>query len=228
MADLEPIVRELRLERVPRLDPGRRADVSDASRHPWGHANAWPLPVDPAEVRAAARPPCATARAREVFDELRRRASPRRLRPPDQPPALRATGYFDQLGFDPATRRRRPTPGYDAALRRARGLERPQRRRAAERPRATCFALLRTGHPVTPTADTDTHGIVGQEAGYPRTYVRVADDGPLDAWDAARTRRPGARREDAARRRADERADAPGDGERRAHRRHRAAGMSCR
>jgi hypothetical protein len=49
------------------------------------------------------------------------------------------------------------------------------------------FALLRTGRPVTATADTDTHGIVGQEAGYPRTYVRVADDGALDAWTAART-----------------------------------------
>jgi hypothetical protein len=49
------------------------------------------------------------------------------------------------------------------------------------------FALLRTGHPVTATANTDTHGIVGQEAGYPRTYVRVADDAHLDTWDAART-----------------------------------------
>ncbi len=28
---------------------------------------------------------------------------------------------------------------------------------------------------------------MGQEAGYPRTYVRVADDGPTDPWDAART-----------------------------------------
>ncbi len=49
------------------------------------------------------------------------------------------------------------------------------------------FALLRTSHPVTATADTDTHGIVGQEAGYPRTYVRVADDGPFDPWTPART-----------------------------------------
>src|SRR5262249_34830106 len=48
-------------------------------------------------------------------------------------------------------------------------------------------ALLRTGHPVTATADTDTHGIVGQEPGYPRTMVRVDDDGHLAAWDAART-----------------------------------------
>src|SRR6185436_6684 len=34
--------------------------------------------------------------------------------------------------------------------------------------------------------DTDTHGVVGQEAGYPRTYVRVDDDGNLSAWDDKR------------------------------------------
>ena len=38
------------------------------------------------------------------------------------------------------------------------------------------LALLRTNHPVTPIASTDTHGIVGQEAGYPRTFVRVEKD----------------------------------------------------
>jgi len=49
------------------------------------------------------------------------------------------------------------------------------------------LALLRTSHPVTPIADTDTHGIIGQEAGLPRTYVRVTKDDALDAWDASRT-----------------------------------------
>ena len=61
---------------------------------------------------------------------------------------------------------------------------------------------------MTATADTDTHGIVGQEAGYPRTYVRVADDGPVDAWDAARTADVVRGVKEAARRRADERPDA--------------------
>ena len=40
---------------------------------------------------------------------------------------------------------------------------------------------------MTPTADTDTHGVVDQEAGYPRTYVRVSDDTQLETWDASRT-----------------------------------------
>jgi hypothetical protein len=49
------------------------------------------------------------------------------------------------------------------------------------------FALLRTHHPVTATANTDTHSIVGQEAGYPRTYVRVDRDSQLETWGADRT-----------------------------------------
>ena len=49
------------------------------------------------------------------------------------------------------------------------------------------LALLRTSHPVTAIAATDTHGIVGEEPGFPRTYVRVTKDDALDAWDAART-----------------------------------------
>ena len=49
-------------------------------------------------------------------------------------------------------------------------------------------ALLRTGHPVTPTADTDTHGIVGQEAGLPaHLRARRATTRTSSAWDASRT-----------------------------------------
>ena len=40
---------------------------------------------------------------------------------------------------------------------------------------------------MTATGNTDTHGIVGQESGYPRTYVRVSDDAHLESWDAARS-----------------------------------------
>jgi hypothetical protein len=49
------------------------------------------------------------------------------------------------------------------------------------------FGLLRNGHPTTPIAATDTHGIVGQEAGYPRTYVRVSNDDALEKWSTDRT-----------------------------------------
>ncbi|XXX74723.1 CehA/McbA family metallohydrolase [Sorangium sp. So ce134] len=60
-------------------------------------------------------------------------------------------------------------------------------REAAARDRALeeLWALLRASRPVTPTAASDTHGLHGAEAGYPRTYVAVAGDDPgrLDVAD---------------------------------------------
>jgi len=99
-------------------------------------------------------------------------------------PRAGRNGYFDLLGFDPA-KGEGSAPGYDA---RFDALEVWNGRNVDARGKvlADFFALLRTHHPVTATADTDTHGIVGQEAGYPRTWVRVHDDGPRSAWDPAR------------------------------------------
>ena len=136
-------------------------------------------------IRAGARRSCAIGRPREVFDELRR-ADARRLRHPGQPPALRAERATSTSSASTRRRGVGTDPGYDP---RFDALEVWNGRNVDARAKVLgdFFALLRTGHPVTATADTDTHGIVGQEAGYPRTYVRVADDGPLDPWTAART-----------------------------------------
>jgi hypothetical protein len=181
VADLEPIVRELHLERALVSISGDEL-TSDASRHPWGHANAWPLPVDASDPRGGA-PVVRDRTPREVFDELRRVAKGAFVIQVNHPRSGQ-NGYFDQLGFDPATGVG-TDPGYDPQFD---ALEVWNGRNVDARAKVLgdFFALLRTSHPVTATADTDTHGIVGQEAGYPRTYVRVADDGPLDPWSAAR------------------------------------------
>jgi hypothetical protein len=182
VADLEPIVRELHLERTLVSIPGDEL-TSDASRHPWGHANAWPLPLDPSDPRGGA-PIVRDRTPREVFDELRRRSSGDFVIQVNHPRSGQ-NGYFDQLGFDLASGVG-TDPGYDP---RFDALEVWNGRNVDARAKVLgdFFALLRTSHPVTATADTDTHGIVGQEAGYPRTYVRVTDDGPLDPWTPART-----------------------------------------
>ena len=44
------------------------------------------------------------------------------------------------------------------------------------------YALLRFGVPLTATGNSDTHGSSSIEAGFPRTYVRVADD-TVSAFD---------------------------------------------
>ncbi len=181
VADFEPIVRELGLERTLVSIPGDEL-TSDASKKPWGHANVYPLPVDANDPRGGA-PSVRDRTAREVFDELRKIRAPHVLQ--INHPRTGITGYFDQYHFDPKTGLG-SDPGYDPGFD---ALEVWNGRNVDSRESVLkdFFALLRTKHPVTATADTDTHGIVGQEAGYPRTYVRVDDDTRLESWDDART-----------------------------------------
>jgi len=180
VADLEPIVRGLHLERELVSIAGDEL-TSDASRHPWGHANVFPLSPDASKPRGGA-PAVRDRDARSVFDELRHAGE---VVIQVNHPRSGNNGYFDLLAFRAATGVG-TQPGYDAAFD-ALEVWNGRHTEARGRVRDDFFALLRTGHPVTPTATTDTHGIVGQEAGYPRTYVRVADDAHLDAWSAART-----------------------------------------
>lgn len=180
IADLTPIIRAEGVSSSLVSIPGDEL-TSDASRKPWGHANAWPLVVDPSKPRGGA-PPVRDRTAKETFEGLRRSGD---FVLQINHPRSGINGYFDQLGFDRA-RGAGADPSYYAdfdALEVWNGRNVGPRDAVLEDWRA----LLRAGHPVTPTADTDTHGVVGQEAGYPRTYVRVSDDTRLETWDAART-----------------------------------------
>jgi len=183
VANFEPIVRELHLEPDMVSIAGDEL-TSDASRNAWGHANAWPLSVD--ETRARGGAPAVRDRTPAELFEAVRQASAVPIVVQVNHPRSGATGYFDRTGFDRASGLG-TTPGYDPTFD---AVEVWNGRNIDARVKvlADFFALLRTGHPVTATADTDTHGIVGQEAGYPRTYVRVANDGPLEPWDEARSR----------------------------------------
>jgi hypothetical protein len=182
VADLEPIVKELHLD-------GEFVSISgdevttDASLHPWGHANVFPMVFDPIKPRGGA--PAARDRTpHELFEALRSSSSGGLVVQVNHPRSGRS-GYFDLLGFDRTMgvgNDPRYEPLFDA-------LEIWNGRNVEARARVLddLRALLRAGHVVTATATTDTHGIVGQEAGYPRTYVRVSDETRLEAWDTART-----------------------------------------
>jgi hypothetical protein len=182
VADLEPVVRALHLERELVSIPGDEI-TSDASRHAWGHANVFPMPFDPAKPHGGA-PAVRDRSPRDLFGELRSTLAADFVVQVNHPRSGQ-NGYFDRLGFDPATGLG-TDPGYEA---RFDALEVWNGRNVDTRARVLgdFLALLRTRRPVTPTADTDTHGVVGQEAGYPRTYVRVPDDKHFEAWDGART-----------------------------------------
>jgi hypothetical protein len=179
IADLEPLVREMHLEPYLVAIPGDEL-TTDTSHKPWGHANVFPLVSDPSKARGGA-PTVRDRTAKDLFAELRAIKAPHVLQV--NHPRTGITGYFDQYGLDPATGVG-TDPGYDPDFD---ALEVWNGRNvdAREQVLKDFFTLLRTKHPVTATADTDTHGIVGQEAGYPRTYVRMKDDRRFASWGAA-------------------------------------------
>ncbi|AKV01547.1 PHP domain protein [Labilithrix luteola] len=181
VADLEPLVRELGLAPMLVEIAGNEL-TTDASKKPWGHANVFPLIADPHEFRGGATP-VRDRTAREVFADVR--ALPGRPLIQVNHPRSGSNGYFDQLGFDRRTGEG-TAPGYDPAFD---SLEVWNGRNVEARTKILddFFALLRTKHPVTPIADTDTHGLVGHEPGFPRTWVRVTKDDALDQWDRARS-----------------------------------------
>jgi hypothetical protein len=196
--DLSPIVAELGLTGFLVQIAGDEL-TSDASKKPFGHANVYP--VAPRTDRPRNGAPAVRDRlAADVFADARALpGGPHVLQ--INHPRSGMNGYFDQLGFDPTTGVGTGA-GYDASFD---AIEVWNGRVVAHRSRVLedYFALLRTSHPATPIADTDTHGIVGDEPGYPRTFVRLPDrregvprdtssrgereDATLDHWDAARS-----------------------------------------
>lgn len=178
VVDFGPIVRELGLGAFHVAIAGNEL-TSDASREPWGHANVYPLVADPWKPRGGA----VAVRDRLAKDVLADVRADGRVVQINHPRSG-SNGYFDRLKLDPKTGEG-TGPGYDPAFD---ALEVWNGRNVEGRDKTLVdfFALLRTSHPVTAIGDTDTHGIVGHEAGYPRTYVRTRDD-TFDGWDGART-----------------------------------------
>lgn len=182
VADFSPIVKELGLAPFLVTIAGDEL-TSDASKKPWGHANVFPLPVDDARARGGAipvrdRPP------KTAFAEARALPGGPRVVSINHP-RTKTNGYFDLLSFDAKTGTS-TDPAYDGTFD---AMEIWSGRHIGARDVVIVdwFGLLRNGHPTTPIAATDTHGIVGQEAGYPRTYVRVSKDDALEAWSTDRT-----------------------------------------
>lgn len=182
VADFTPIVKELGLSSFLVSIAGDEL-TSDASKKPWGHANVFPLPVDQTHARGGALP-VRDRTPKVVFAEARALPGGPRVVSINHP-RTKTNGYFDLLAFDAKTGTS-ADPAYDGTYD---AIEIWSGRHIGARDRVLVdwFGLLRTSHPTTPIAATDTHGIVGQEAGYPRTYVRVTKDDALDAWGDART-----------------------------------------
>lgn len=171
VSDLEPAARDEGLAGDLLTLPGDELST-DVALRPSGHWNLFPL---------AYRADAALGGAPSLF-ELDPAALVRRVREiapgaivqVNHPRSGMLTGAFDLAGFERASARatRMPLePTFDAIE-----VWNGRYQSQAETVMLDWIALLRTGARITATANSDSHAIVTQEVGYPRTCFRAPGD----------------------------------------------------
>jgi hypothetical protein len=147
----------------------------------WGHFNAFPYPLG-VEV-----PPSQDASPLEIFSITRARAPLAVLQV--NHPRMPGVGYFNRGELDTKTGVAE-SPDFSFAfdtLEVSNGfdLEDPK---VLERNLREWFELMNAGHRYTAVGNSDSHRVVFQWAGWPRTYVRVPDQDParVSAAEVAR------------------------------------------
>lgn len=174
ITDARPVVRALGLGADVFTVPG-----VEATSPTVGHFSCFPMTPKPGAPGGGAPPSHHVAPAR-IFAACR--ADPAHPLVEVNHPFYGDGGYFRLTGFDPAKGAvvpgKRPPwavydPHYDL-------LEILNGKRGAtdEATLRAWFSLLSHGYRYTGTANSDSHTLVGDEAGYPRTYVRVGLDDP--------------------------------------------------
>jgi hypothetical protein len=134
----------------------------------WGHFNAYPYP------KSLELPPTHETSPAEIFAIVRARAPQAVLQV--NHPRMPGVGYFNRGELDPKTGEVQ-APGFSFAfdtLEVSNGfdLEDPS---VFERNFREWFELLNIGRRYTAVGNSDSHHVVFQWAGWPRTYVRVPD-----------------------------------------------------
>ncbi len=148
-------------------------EVTSAGPTLWGHFNAFPLRASGVgEAPEDAVPAYYDRDPRALFAAARTAgATIIQVNHPRMPPSL---GYFDLTGFDAATGHARDTfaDGFDAVEAfNGLWLQSPEKVREGA---IDLVGLARRGLRVTATGNSDSHRLVYEEAGYPRTWVHVA------------------------------------------------------
>lgn len=193
--DMRPVVVAMGAEAVYHSVVGNEISVNAV-----GHFNAYPLPVDPAEPHALVGSQIWAGRTiAELFTKLR--ALPGELTIQiNHPRSDPLKGYFVALRLDPwsgEASKGTLAQGFDAIEVNAElgaadsytgaGWEAWRVDSGSGVPvLADWFALLNRGQSVTAVGNSDSHD-VGDDAGWPRTYLRLGTDAPADVTDAAIT-----------------------------------------
>jgi hypothetical protein len=167
VTDLAPAIEELGVSGL--LGATAGVEITTPS---WGHFNAFPYPAD------AAPPPFMKVTPAAIFARVREVAPAAVIQV--NHPRMKGCGYFTTAELD--TKNHVSIEDADAfsfdfdTLEVINGLELdPQ---VVERNLHDFFDLLDLGKRYTAVGNSDSHRLVWQWAGYPRTYVRVPDDRP--------------------------------------------------
>ncbi len=161
--------------------------TTDRSAQPWGHFNVYPYRPDPL-TPGGSPPPFLNTPPRQIFRAARAN-NPDAIIQVNHPRMQPNIGYFNVTGLDAHTGRavsRDYDPSFDA-IEVFNGFylnDIPQ----VEAVLRDWMALLGCGARYVATGSSDSHRILFNWAGYPRTYVRVARDGepaPESARDPA-------------------------------------------
>lgn len=153
-------------------------EVTSAGTPLWGHFNAYPLPaVGAATAPEDAAPAYYGVGPQQLFAAARAAgATVVQVNHPRMPPNI---GYFDLTHLDATTGRADATfaEGFDA-VEAFNGiwLETPEKVREGA---TDLIGLARRGMRVTAMGNSDSHRLVYEEAGYPRTWVHVGE-GPRE------------------------------------------------
>ena len=143
----------------------------------WGHHGAFPLSQDHSRAGQGAVM-VHGHNAKEIFANVREHA-PEAVIDVHHPRIEPGIGYFILGEFDPhSDRAGRPGFSFDFdAIEVLNGYQDPARK-TLDRMIDDWLGLLNHGHLVTATGNSDTHHLTYNLGGYPRNYVRVADDRP--------------------------------------------------
>jgi hypothetical protein len=166
VTDYGPAIEQLGAERLIASASG-----VEITTQTWGHFNAYPYP------KSSPVPPLTNAEPAEIFGNLRV-AAPGVVIQVNHP-RLKSIGYFNRIELDPATgvpETEGSSLDFDA-VEVLNGIELTSPK-AAETNLKEWFEILNHGRRYTAVGNSDSHKLVGQWAGYPRTYVRVPEDRP--------------------------------------------------
>ncbi len=157
-------------------------EITSGGQRLWGHFNAYPLPAPGAVAPEDAAIAYFDILPRELFSGARAAgAGVVQVNHPRMPPKI---GYFNQAELDPDTGSAAPEFAEDFDAVEAHNgiwLESPERVREALR---DLVGLARRGKKVAATGNSDSHKLVLEEPGYPRTFVLLdpsTSAAPLEA-----------------------------------------------